>query len=64
MSFLGFRVWREVDRAGQERNGSRVAFEKEKELTDRALNLAEVGKPKVNFPAAELRGIKTLKLKT
>jgi hypothetical protein len=27
----------------------RVAFEKEKELTDRALKLAEVGKPKSNW---------------
>ena len=32
----------------------RVAFEKEKELTDRALKLAEVGKPKSNW---ELQGI-------
>ena len=33
---------------------SRTAFEKEKELTDRALKLAEVGKPKSNW---ELQGI-------
>jgi hypothetical protein len=33
---------------------SRIAFEKEKELTDRALKLAEVGKPKSNW---ELQGI-------
>jgi hypothetical protein len=32
----------------------RVAFEKEKELTDRALKLAEIGKPKTNW---ELQGI-------
>ena len=32
----------------------RVAFEKEKELTDRALKLAEIGKPKSNW---ELQGI-------
>jgi hypothetical protein len=31
-----------------------VAFEKEKELTDRALKLAEVGKPKLNW---ELQGV-------
>ncbi len=32
----------------------RVAFEKEKELTDRALKLAEIGKPKSNW---ELQGV-------
>jgi hypothetical protein len=32
----------------------RVAFEKEKELTDRALKLADVGKPKSNW---ELQGV-------
>ena len=32
----------------------RIAFEKEKELTDRALNLAEAGKPKSNW---ELQGL-------
>ena len=32
----------------------RVAFEKEKDLTDRALKLAEVGKPKSNW---EFQGI-------
>ncbi len=32
----------------------RVAFEKEKELTDRALKLAEIGKPKSNW---ELQGL-------
>ena len=32
----------------------RVAFEKEKELTDRTLKLAEIGKPKSNW---ELQGI-------
>jgi len=32
----------------------RIAFEKEKELTGRALRLAEVGKPKSNW---ELQGI-------
>jgi hypothetical protein len=33
---------------------SRTAFEKEKELTDRALKLPEVGKPKSNW---ELQGV-------
>src|SRR4030042_4939967 len=33
---------------------SRTAFEKEKELTDRVLKLAEIGKPKSNW---ELQGI-------
>ena len=32
----------------------RTALEKEKELTDRALKLAEVGKPKLNW---ELQGV-------
>ena len=32
----------------------RIAFEKEKELTNRALKLAEVGKPKSNW---ELQGV-------
>ncbi len=32
----------------------RTTFEKEKELTDRALKLAEVGKPKLNW---ELQGV-------
>jgi hypothetical protein len=32
----------------------RIAFEKEKELTDRALKLAEIGKPKSNW---ELQGL-------
>ena len=32
----------------------RIAFEKEKELTDRALKLAEVNKPKSNW---ELQGL-------
>jgi len=32
----------------------RIAFEKEKELTDHALKLAEVGKPKSNW---ELQGL-------
>ena len=36
------------------RNVYRTAFEKEKELTDRALKLAEVGKPKSNW---ELQGV-------
>jgi len=31
-----------------------IAFEKEKELTDRAIKLAEVGKPKSNW---ELQGL-------
>ncbi len=33
---------------------SRTAFDKEKELTDRALKLAEIGKPKSNW---ELQGL-------
>ena len=32
----------------------RTAFEKEKELTDQALELAEIGKPKSNW---ELQGV-------
>jgi hypothetical protein len=36
---------------------SRIAFEKEKELTDRALKLVEVGKPKSNW---ELQGVLAL----
>jgi hypothetical protein len=36
------------------RNVYRTAFEKEKELTDRALKLAEAGKPKSNW---ELQGL-------
>jgi len=35
--------------AKREADVYRVAFEKEKELTDRALKLAEVGKPKSNW---------------
>ena len=35
---------------------SRTAFEKEKELTDRALKLAEVGKPKSNWGLQGLLG--------
>jgi hypothetical protein len=35
----------------------RVAFEKEKELTDRALNPAEVGKPKSNWELQGLLGV-------
>jgi hypothetical protein len=35
----------------------RIAFEKEKELTDRALELAEVGKPKSNWELQELLGL-------
>ncbi len=35
----------------------RTAFEKEKELTDRALKLAEVGKPKSNLELQELLGL-------
>ena len=35
----------------------RVAFEKEKELTDRALKLAEVSKPKVNWELQGLLGL-------
>ncbi len=37
----------------------RVAFEKEKELTDRALKLAEIGKPESNW---ELQRISDFKL--
>ncbi len=39
------------------RNVYRTAFEKEKELTDRALKLAEIGKPKSNW---ELQGVSGL----
>jgi hypothetical protein len=35
----------------------RIAFEKEKELTDRALKLAEVGKPKSNWELQGLLGV-------
>ena len=35
----------------------RIAFEKEKELTDRALKLAEVGKPKSNWELQRLLGL-------
>jgi DNA-directed RNA polymerase specialized sigma subunit len=35
----------------------RVAFEKEKELTDRALKLAEAGKPKSNWELQGLLGL-------
>jgi len=35
----------------------RIAFEKEKELTDRALKLAEVGKPKSNWELQGLLGL-------
>ena len=37
----------------------RTAFEKEKELTDRALELAEVGKPKSNWELWGIWGIPT-----
>jgi len=40
--------------AKREADVYRVAFYKEKELTDRALKLAEVGKPKSNW---ELQGV-------
>jgi hypothetical protein len=40
----------------------RVAFEKEKELTDRALKLAEVGKPKSNWELQGLLGLATFVL--
>lgn len=40
----------------------RVAFEKEKELTDRALKLAEVGKPKSNWELQGLLGLAVLVL--
>ncbi len=40
--------------AKREADGSPIAFEREKELTDRALNLAEIGKPKSNW---ELQGV-------
>jgi chaperonin GroEL (HSP60 family) len=40
--------------AKREAEAYRTAFEKEKELTDRALMLAEVGKPKLN---CELQGL-------
>ncbi len=35
----------------------RTAFEKEKELTDRALKLAEIGKPKSNWELQGLLGV-------
>ena len=35
----------------------RTAFEKEKELTDRALRLAEIGKPKSNWELQGLLGL-------
>jgi len=35
----------------------RIAFEKEKELTDRALKLAEIGKPKPNWELQGLLGL-------
>jgi hypothetical protein len=35
----------------------RTAFEKEKELTDRALKLAEVGKPKSNWELQWVLGL-------
>jgi len=35
----------------------RTAFEKEKELTDRALKLADVGKPKSNWELQGLLGV-------
>ena len=38
-----------TDLAKREAEVYRTAFEKEKELTDRALKLAEVGKPKSNW---------------
>jgi hypothetical protein len=47
-SQMALGVWREVDR---------IAFEKEKELTDRALKLAELGKAKSNW---ELTGLLSL----
>ena len=37
-----------------------TTFEKEKELTDRALKLAEVGKPKSNWELQELLGLTAL----
>jgi hypothetical protein len=40
--------------AKREADVYRIAFEKEKELTDRALKLAEVSKPKSNW---EFQGI-------
>ena len=39
------------------RNVYRTAFEKEKELTDRALKLAEAGKPKSNWELQGLLGL-------
>ncbi len=35
----------------------RIAFEKEKDLTDRALKLAEIGKPKTNWELQGLLGL-------
>ncbi len=39
------------------RNVYRTAFEKEKELTDRALKLAEIGKPKLNWELQRVLGL-------
>jgi hypothetical protein len=41
----------------------RTAFEKEKELTDRALKLAEAGKPKSNWELQGLLGLAPFALK-
>ena len=43
--------------AEREADVYRTAFEKEKELTDRALKLAEVGKPKSNWELQGLLGL-------
>jgi hypothetical protein len=43
-----------TDLAKREAEVYRIAFEKEKELTDRALKLTEIGKPKSNW---ELQGV-------
>ena len=40
----------------------RVAFEKEKEITDRVLKLAEVGKPKSNWELQGLLGMDAIVL--
>jgi hypothetical protein len=51
------RIPHSAIRIGRESKVYRVAFEKEKELTDRTLNLAEVGKPKSNWELQGLLGL-------
>jgi len=46
-----------TDLAKREAEAYRIAFEKEKELTDRALKLAEIGKPKSNWEPPRVLGL-------